>query len=225
MNSMNSTIKVKVVVFDLDGTLINTAPDVRNALNYMLTQYRLPTIHKNEIYELIGLGALVMIQNAFAKFNYQLSPADLNQAHTYYLDYYRQHPAIESYVYPGVKSVLDQLKNQGIRFGICTNKPNVMTHLVLEQFQLKDYFTAIVAGDDIPHAKPHGQHILDVLHKMNCHENHAVMVGDSDVDKTSAINAGIQFIGVTYGYNRTPIVTDILIDHFEELPKIIYPGK
>lgn len=221
---MNTTA-IKAIVFDLDGTLINSAPDVRLALNHMLAKYHLPQIKGDEVYDLIGLGAIAMIQMAFTKFGTSLSAEDLVAARACYLDYYQQHPVVESYIYPSVVSVLDQLRKDGIRFGICTNKPSVMTHLVLEQFQIKDYFSAIVSGDDITQPKPHGQHILDVLQKMGCDTKSAIMVGDSDIDKASAFNAGIYFIGVTYGYSRDPISANILIDHFQELPNIIYSGR
>lgn len=220
---MNVTA-IKAIVFDLDGTLINTAPDVRLALNHMLSQYHLPQIKGDEVYDLIGWGAATMIQKAFAKFGARLSPADLAAAKACYLQFYREHPVVESYIYPNVTSVLDELRKDGMRFGICTNKPNVMTHLVLEQFEIKNYFHAIVAGDEITRPKPHGQHILDVLSKMDCDSQSAVMVGDSDIDKASANHAGIHFIGVTYGYSKIPMSANILIDHFRELPKIIHSG-
>lgn len=224
MSAMTTTLKA--IVFDLDGTLINTAPDVRLALNHMLGKYHLPSINSNEeIYELIGLGAIPMIQRAFTKFGKTISIEELPVARACYLTYYQQNPVVESYIYPNVIPVLEQLRKNGIHFGICTNKPSVMTHLVLEQFQLKDYFSAIVAGDDVAQPKPHGQHILDVLDKMGCDTKSAIMVGDSDIDKASAFDAGIDFIGVTYGYSRIPISANILIDHFHELPNILYSGK
>lgn len=212
---------IQSIVFDLDGTLVNTAPDVRLALNHMLSEYHLPEIVGDEVYDLIGLGAMSMIQKAFAKFNQPLPQEELAAARASYLDYYQKHPVVQSYIYADVIPVLDELFNQGKQLGICTNKPTLMTHLVLEKLQLKKYFRAIVAGDDLTQLKPHGQHILEVLKRMDCKIENAVMVGDSNIDLASAMHAGIDFIGVTYGYSRATINANTLIDHFRDLPNIL----
>lgn len=212
-----------VIIFDLDGTLINTAPDVRMAINHMLSHYGLPSIASNDIYQLIGLGADVTIRKAFEKVlphSQNELFLQLEQAKEIYLNYYRQHPVVESYIYPDVQTVLAQFRDAGLRLAICTNKPSMMTHLVLQHFQLHTYFEVIVAGDDSLHPKPHGQHILDVLQKMNCDIRDAIMVGDSEIDRKSSEHAGVPFIGVTYGYNQPALVAPNLIHHFSELPAI-----
>lgn len=215
---MKNRSLTEALVFDLDGTLINSAPDVRRALNHMLAQYNCGEIEQAAIYDYIGWGAEVMIVKAFATFHKTLTQTDLAAAKNCYLAYYRAHPVVESYVYDGVNETITMLHDRGIPLGICTNKPSVMTHLVLDAFGLKKYFSAVVAGDDAKNPKPHGQHIHDVLKKMQItNHGNTFMIGDSDVDQNSAQHACVPFIGVTYGYSRTPLIADNVIHHFKDL--------
>lgn len=206
------------VIFDLDGTLINTAPDVRLALNHMLSVYGQPEIAPDDIYPLIGGGARNLIQKAFENNQIELPEAKINQALACYLNFYKAHPVVETTIYPGVVEVLQELKNAGMKLGICTNKPGVMTGIVLEKLNLKQFFAAVVAGDEVAQSKPHELHIQEVLKLLQVSPLLSVMVGDSEIDKMSARNAGIPFVGVSYGYDAHAFSGDNIIHTFSELP-------
>lgn len=209
------------VIFDLDGTLINTAPDVRLALNHMLASYGQPELTTPDIYALLGGGARKMIETAFLKSNVTLQADEIDKAIRCYLEFYKSNPVVETTIYPGVLDVLTSLKNAGIALGICTNKPSVMTKIVLKKLAMDHFFAAVLAGDEVAKPKPDGAHIHDVLKKIGIVDCQAVMVGDSEVDKASAEQAGIPFIGVRYGYDLGQLSHSHMIDHFGELPAIL----
>ncbi len=208
------------IIFDLDGTLINTAPDVRLALNHMLACYGQPGIELDELYTMIGTGARSMVKNALCNHDLVLSETEIDAAVQCYLNYYRAHPVVETTIYPGVIQTLALLKNDGIQMGICTNKPSVMTHIVLEVLQLRDYFVAVVAGDEVAKPKPHHLHLMAVLQRMQMSEQHTLLVGDSEIDQQCAENARVPFVGVRYGYHLEQPAPH-MIDHFSELPAIL----
>lgn len=208
------------IVFDLDGTLINTAPDVRLALNHMLNRYGQPGIRLEQLYTLIGSGARSMVKNALHNHEVMLSEDEIDKAVQCYLDFYRAHPVVETTIYPGVISTLAQLKADGIQMGICTNKPAVMTHIVLEALGLCEYFSAVVAGDEVAKPKPHHLHLFTVLQRMQMSEQYSILVGDSEIDQQCAENARIPFVGVRYGYHLAQPTTH-MIDQFSDLPEIL----
>lgn len=206
------------VIFDLDGTLINTAPDVRLALNHTLLNYGQCEMTTSEIYALLGGGVRMLIEKAFAKNNLSISAEEIEKAIACYLEYYKANPVVETKIYPGVIEVLNTLKSAGIRLGICTNKPSVMTSLVLNKLEMDHFFAAVLAGDEVRKPKPDGDHIHELLKKMGTADCLTAMVGDSEIDKASAENAGIPFIGVRYGYDPDQLNHTHMINHFGELP-------
>lgn len=210
--------RVEAVIFDLDGTLINSAPDVRLSLNYALSFYSNQAITiDDDIYELIGHGVRVMFERACAKIGIYLTNLELQDAIHIYLEYYQANPIVGTYLYPHVVELLCKLENAGIRMGICTNKPSVMTNLILDKLHLKHFFEVISSGDEVKNPKPHGDHLFDILKQLHIDANHAVMIGDSDVDKVAAENAGIPFIGVRYGYAGMQFTSQYMISNLFEL--------
>lgn len=215
-----NNIMFKTIIFDLDGTLVDTVPDVLLALNHTLLTYHQPIIDVNTLFTLMGKGAKAMIEGAFQKNDFKLSPDVMTNVLACYLDYYQAHPVLETSIYPGVVETLRLFQDLGVKLGICTNKPAVMAHLVLEKLNLKHFFSAIVAGDEVTKPKPSDQHIIAVLKKMNATLTQTLMVGDSEIDKISAENAGIPFIGARYGYAPDQMTSGHIIDHFSELPTL-----
>jgi phosphoglycolate phosphatase len=210
--------KIEAIVFDLDGTLINTIPDVIHALNHTLVSFGQSKIQAHEIFSLIGNGAPHLINNAFKKYDRVLAEDELNSALAIYLNYYATHPIVDTTIYPIVVTTLKQFKNDGINLGICTNKPGFITRLVLEKLNLMDIFSAVSCGDEVSQPKPHAQHLLELLKSMDAKASLSVYIGDSEVDRLTAVNADIAFIGVTYGYELNAESSNNMINHFHELP-------
>jgi phosphoglycolate phosphatase len=213
------------LVFDLDGTLIDSVPDVSAALNRMLGDLGAPPLSVKEVQSTVGDGAAVMIERALVAAGQSLLDIDLTLCYERYLRYYREQPVVGTTVYPGVRDVLTALKAQGIAMGICTNKPSIMTALVLEKLDLDQYFKAVAAGEDTPFKKPDGRHVALTLSLMGVRDRQAIMVGDSEADINAARDFGIPSIAVTYGYSKRgarSLNADILIDKFAELPGAIF---
>lgn len=214
----HDTRKIDSIIFDLDGTLINTIPDVLLALNHTLTTFGGTPIEATQIFELIGNGARFMIENAFAISKTIFSRSEIDEALACYLTFYREHPVVNSEIYPSVIEILQQCKNAGLTLGICTNKPGVVVRVLLEKLHLNPFFSAVLCGDEVSYSKPDAQHIFDVLMRMDCSRYSTVLVGDSHIDQLCAHNAEIPFIGVSYGYDAANLTSGVLINHFNELP-------
>lgn len=210
--------KYETVIFDLDGTLVNSLPDVRLALNKMLASYTNKQVPVNVMNSLIGQGARVMIERAFAYVDLMVTANEIDDAIQVYLSFYREKPVVETYIYPHVDTVLNQLVAANYRLAICTNKPFIMTNLILTNLGLAHYFEVISAGDQVQLPKPHGDHLTGILQQMNTSPLTALMVGDSEVDQMTAENAKLDFIGVSYGYSPEKMTPCKMISHFGQLP-------
>jgi len=217
---------IDAIAFDLDGTLINSVPDVRAAINRLLVSEGRSEISLEQTLSLVGQGARVMMEQAMALGGGAVGggapPTDaLDRMVETYIGFYQRHPADLTTVYPGVVEVLESLAARGIPMAICSNKPFVMTKLVLKTLGLDRYFAAVTGGDNVPHRKPDGRHVTHTLDLMGGHHSHAVMVGDSETDVAAGKNAGLPVIAVTYGYAHVPVTelgADVLIDRFSDLP-------
>ncbi len=209
------------IVFDLDGTLIDSVPDVRAALNRMLIELGASPLSLKQVEATIGDGAAAMIERAFVMAGTSLDNIYLGTCLQSYLSHYRDHPVAHTTVYSGVREVLAAFKSQDVVMGICTNKPSAMAALVLEELDLDHYFAAVAAGDDTDFPKPDGRHIAQTLSLMGARGRQAIMVGDSETDMGAARDLGIPSIAVTYGYSKhgaKSLDADALIDAFTELP-------
>jgi phosphoglycolate phosphatase len=212
------TDNISSIIFDLDGTLVNTVPDVLLSLNYTLNSFGRPAINNEDIYDLIGNGARFLLENAFTKTKMPFTSFDIDAALACYLQYYSEHPIVETTVYPHVEELLHHFANSGITLSICTNKPRVITQVLLDKLNLKHLFAVVLSGDEVSFPKPNAQHIYDVINRTSGDLAQAVLVGDSLVDKICAENAGIPFIGVSYGYDLDASADCLMIDNFYELP-------
>lgn len=209
------------VVFDLDGTLIDSVPDVRNALNAMLARFDRAALSAEQVRTMVGEGARVMLERAFAVTG---TPCDdLSAALDCYLEAYCAHPVVDTVVYPGALEAMRALAGDGVRLGICTNKPERVTRLVLDALNLAPLLAATVGGDSLPFRKPDGRHILETVARMG-DVRRPIMVGDSETDVAAAKNAGIPVVAVGFGYDGDGVRrlgADAVIDHFDELiPKL-----
>jgi phosphoglycolate phosphatase len=208
------------VIFDLDGTLIDSVPDVRAAVNRVLAELDRPLLSLDQIKTMIGEGAQVMLKMVMEQTG-GYTPGMEEEYLPRFLATYKAHPADHTLVYPGVFDVLDQLKADGVALGMCTNKPSITTLPAVKALGLNKYFQAIVCADQVEHRKPDGRHVLNILERMGVSPENAVMVGDSETDIAAAVDAGVPAVAVSYGYCHVPLEElpcDILINSMAELP-------
>jgi phosphoglycolate phosphatase len=207
-------------VFDLDGTLIDSEPDLRAALNKTLTQAGRAEVTRAQVIKMIGDGVPKLVERGFAATGGP--PADgLEAAVRQFSANYEGHTSALSEVFPGVASALVGLKNQGLKLGVCTNKPQKPTEEILAAFGLDALIDASVGGDALGGVrKPDGRHLGAVLEKLGTTPARAVMVGDNHNDAGVARALGVPFVAVSFGYARGTVEeldADHVIDHFSEL--------
>lgn len=219
-----STLPFQTILFDLDGTLVDTAPDLAGALNHVLREADLAPVSVGAVRDIVGLGARVTIERGFAHHGITLEDAALDAAHKSFLDFYESHICVDSVPYEGVVEVLEALRADGAVLGVCTNKPEGLSILLLEQLGLAHHFATICGSDTVPHRKPHADHILTALARADGSPQSAVMVGDSRADIDAAKAANIPVIGMTYGYTPIPVGqlgADIVLDRFTNVPSAL----
>ena len=202
------------IVFDLDGTLVDTAPDLTNALNHALGIRALEPVAPSKVREAVGRGAPAMIYEA-------LGPdADIDGILADFLVHYEANIAAESRPFDGAVAAMDRLAEAGATLAICTNKRERLAVLLLRTLKLDHYFSAIAGRDTLNVAKPDPGHLLGVIAAAGGDPSHAVMVGDSVKDIGAAKAAGIPSIFVSFGYCPPPPEgphADAVIDHFADL--------
>lgn len=205
------------IVFDLDGTLVDTAPDLTNALNDALVRRGHPPVAIEAIRGCVGHGARVMIEQALARLG---ADGDIDQMLAEFLVHYEANIARESRPYPGALAALDRLSAQGARLAVCTNKRAGLSRLLLQELEIEHYFTALAGRDTFPVSKPHPGHLTGVIELAGGDASRSVMIGDSDIDLRTAKAAQVPAILVSFGYGAAPMTSfapDAVIDHFDEL--------
>lgn len=215
-----SSLTSPLVIFDLDGTLVDTAPDLIDSLNHTIAAAGLAPVTFNDLTHLVGQGVRVMVQRAFALRNKELPEEDVEPLHERFIAHYREEMPGQSKPYPGVPDALDRLAAEGFSLAVCTNKTSVLAIPLLEKLGLKDRFSIITCGDTFEWRKPDARHILGTIEKAGCDPARSVMVGDSVNDILAAKNAKIPAIGVTFGYTDVPMAElgpDVTIDSFDAL--------
>ncbi len=213
------------LLFDLDGTLVDSAPDVCGAVNHVFAEAGLPAIAVDRIKGYLGHGARVLIERAVADMDENRDTETLDRLTHAFLAYYADHPVVSSTVFPGVFDALETLRGEGATMAICTNKPSVTTAPVLEALDLDGRFDAVVCGDQVVNRKPHGDHIRETVAACGGAMETAIMIGDSENDILSAIDAGVPSIAVRFGYALGPVDglgADIVIDSFDELADALF---
>ncbi len=217
----------KAVIFDLDGTLIDSAPQVRASVNKVLAGHGHRVVTDDEIIPLLGRGARYTIEGAFAAVDGEKTALEIDRCLEDYLNHYLDDPTSRTVIYPGVIEVLEKFHAAGMVMGVCTNKPSTTASLVLEELGLMRFFAAVVAADDVANPKPAAGHLFETLAAMGADAVHAVMVGDSESDIAAARGARIASVAVTYGYCKSDpagLGADVLIDRFDLLPGVLADG-
>ena len=207
------------LIFDLDGTLVDTAPDLLGAMNGVLAARNRPSIAPDTLRHMVGFGARSLIEQAFAVTGSEASAEEMPELLTIFLDHYRAHLADFSRPFPGVEETLARLKEQGALLGVLTNKPHDMAGPLLEKLDLARFFTATYGAGFKPYSKPDPRIFTDVV--TACGGGAAVMIGDSVTDLHTARAAGAPCILMSYGYTPVPAASlgaDLVLDDFMQLP-------
>ncbi len=194
--------ELKAVLFDLDGTLVDTAPDLAVAVDTMLEQLALPRCGEEKVRDWVGDGIEALINRSLSDaYNGQISEDLLTRARSFFHAAYKANLSGLSRVYPGVIDGLSQLQSRGIAMACVTNKQNAYVLPLLEDLGLEKYFSAVVGGDCASQKKPAAEPLLLAAQRLGVDITEAVMVGDSENDIKAARNAGCLSIGLPYGYN------------------------
>ncbi|MFC7049370.1 phosphoglycolate phosphatase [Emcibacter nanhaiensis] len=212
--------KLNAVIFDLDGTLVDSALDLTATLNHVLHLEGRPQISIDEVRHMVGHGSRALIIKGFDHSGEVPPEAELDRLQKIFLDYYNDHIADHTISFPGLWEALTELKGSGVKLAVCTNKVEDLSHKLLKSLGLDDFFCALTGGDSFDYKKPDPRHLLSTLELMGCEVDGAVMVGDSANDIDAARNAAIPVIGVTFGYTPVPVTElspDRVIDHYDKL--------
>jgi phosphoglycolate phosphatase len=214
-----------IIAFDLDGTLVDTAPDLVATLNVLLARKGLPCVEEATLRIMIGGGARRLIERALSDQGITLPAAELEGLHAEYLRYYEAHIADHSRLFSGLEAALDALSARGWRFVVCTNKLERLSVLLLERLELKHRFAAICGQDTFSTHKPDPNVLRQTIARAGGHIQNAVMVGDSATDIDMARAASVPVVAVDFGYSETPVWQlgpDRIISRYEDLPAAIF---
>jgi phosphoglycolate phosphatase len=212
------------IAFDLDGTLVDTAPDLINALNYVLDREGLPPVPLHSARNMIGAGARKLIERGLELEGRTALLADIDRLTSDFIDYYAAHIADASRPFDGLESALDDLTSRGYRFAVCTNKLEWLSKLLLDRLGLSARFAAICGADTFGVSKPDPAILQQTIARAGGHLASTIMVGDAGPDIGVARRAGVPVIGVGFGYTDIPIAElkpDLLIHHMNDLPEAV----
>jgi phosphoglycolate phosphatase len=212
------------LVFDLDGTLAETAPDIMGTLNVLLEREGLAALPLEKARELVGAGARALIERGFKASGRPLPVEKLDQLFADFLPHYLGRIAEASFLFPGVEAALDRLDRRGYALAICTNKPEPHSLALVKALGVQNRFRAIVGRETFPFFKPDPRVLLETVRVSGGDPARAIMIGDSKTDLDTAKAANIPTIGVSFGYTDVPMAElgpDRLIHHFDALDEAV----
>ncbi len=211
----------KAVIFDLDGTLIDSAPDLRFALNRLMFDEGRRELSLEEVIGMIGDGVPKLVERGYRATGEVPDKDELADRVERFGRDYEVNATAHTKLFPGALNVLVDLKDNGILIGLCTNKPVQATLEILAEFEIEEFFDAVVGGDTLGGVrKPDPRHLQAVLDDLNVLPGQAIMVGDSANDIKVAKNANVKAIAVSFGYCHGPVSdldANAVIDHFNQL--------
>jgi phosphoglycolate phosphatase len=215
---------VRTVVFDLDGTLVDTAPDLIKALNFVLDREGLPPVPLHSARNMIGAGARRLIERGLEAEGRVATPADITRLTGDFIDYYAAHIAEGSRPFEGLEDTLDELAGRGYQFAVCTNKLEWLSKRLLDQLGLNARFAAICGADTFGVSKPDPAILQQTVARAGGQLASTVMVGDAGPDVGVARRAGVPVVCVEFGYTDVPVAElkpDLLIGHMRDLPAAV----
>ncbi|HAT35551.1 MAG TPA: phosphoglycolate phosphatase [Rhodospirillaceae bacterium] len=213
------TLRFPYLVFDFDGTIVESAVGMTACMNQLMTELDRPSLDVEQVELMIGQGIQVTVDRAMKATGGM--PADLEPYVTRFKELYYSQPIEETPLYPGVTETLTSLRDEGYVMGLCTNKVHAATLRLCEGLDIARFFKAIAGGDTYPVRKPDPGHLEGVIEEIGGDKDQTVMIGDSINDIGCANAANVRSIAVTYGYTKTPpedLGADRLIDRFDQVP-------
>jgi len=213
-------LSADLLIFDLDGTLIDSKRDLADSVNAMRSWMGLGPLADGRVYSYVGNGAPMLVRRALP----EASEADLDRALRYFLDYYREHMLDATTLYPGVREALDRLHFAGVPLAVLTNKPVRFSVRLIDGLGLAKHFFRVYGGNSFEEKKPHPMGIESLLAEAGAERARTVMVGDSAVDVLTARNAGVRACGVSWGFQPETFAEappDFVIDDMRALADMV----
>ena len=214
-------MKGATIAFDLDGTLVDSAPDLVSSLNALLIEHGLPGLLFEDVMRMVGAGAWVLVKRGFAAVGETLDESHRPQIFGRFLEIYTARIANETRPYPGCLDALDALAGAGATLVVCTNKLTGLSVALLDALDMTDRFAAVIGQDSAPAPKPDARHLLTAIAAAGGTSDRAVLVGDSGADFHAARNADVPVILVPFGYSDVDVRTldaDALCETWREIP-------
>ena len=215
---------VEALIFDLDGTLVDTAPDLMAATNYIMALEGRSEVSEAQIRQFVGHGAMDLIKRGMSATGTVPDEARLKILHREFLDYYGDNIATHSTLFAGLLPLLNQAAARGLKMGVCTNKVEGLSHKLLDEIGIANYFAAVVGGDTLPIMKPNPEPYFEVARRLRVDASRSMMFGDSETDILTAQNVGAPVIAVSFGYTIQHVShfkPTYIIDHYDEAWPIV----
>lgn len=214
----------KLFIFDLDGTLVDTAPDFKNSINYMLNELNESEVSLEEIRNWVGYGARELIRRTVVDKNIPHDEKRIEEMLKIFLLHYTHNIDDDSVLFNNVKNVLKFLKNNGIKLAVCTNKMERLSNILLEKLNVLHMFDYLVGGDSLSKSKPDPFPLLNICDKLNIETSDSIMIGDSVTDLNAGKGAGMPVVLVSYGYTDNKDIyneADLVINDFSQLKELV----
>ncbi|HHI81970.1 MAG TPA: phosphoglycolate phosphatase [Rhizobiales bacterium] len=217
-------MQINTIIFDLDGTLVHTAPDLLRATNHVLGLNGRASIGLDDILDTVSFGAKSMIRRGFKVTGKAVREDEMDGLFAGFLDYYSANIAVDSQPFDGVVAFLEKCRNGGLAAGVCTNKLEALSVRLLDALDLSKYFDAVVGPDTIGIAKPDAAPYLECVRRIGGDVSRSLMVGDSKTDVLTARAAGVPVAGVTFGYSGETMAelgADFIISSYRDADHIL----